>query len=263
MPDKIVSHITMPIDLLTVGPEDIGQYWQNGMANSASEIDRKRKHRIKSEDDYISRVADPSSKIWSKCFADDFISRAGLTKKEIAARQAENISAGYEKYNDGLEAMFKDDAELFKQSLADGKKHYLKAVGKKLLAFTGTPTGGRGPAAIACLWLTNDNVIEGEMKSSYNILAGGPFAITNREMASAFKSALNARLIQAGSVIVGSNYATDIIKRHNDITNQLVNKFVDPSLNLVAFTTGGKSHVDYAMENKAIMILEIKVMQKV
>jgi len=43
MPDKIVSHITMPIDLLTVGPEDIGQYWEKGMANSVPEIDRKRK----------------------------------------------------------------------------------------------------------------------------------------------------------------------------------------------------------------------------
>lgn len=252
----------MPIDLLAVGPDDVGEYWANGMANSAPEIDKKRRHHIKDEDAYIARVADPSSKVWSKCFADDFISRAGLTKEEVTARHATNIAAAYDKYNDGLEAMFKDDAKLFKQTLADGKKHYLKAVGKKLLAFTGTPSSGRGPAAIACLWLTNDNVIEGDMKSSYHVYAGGPFAITTREMASGFKSALNARLIQAGSIIVSANYGVTIMQRQNDITNNWINRSLDPDLNLVAFSTGGKSHVDYVMENKATMVLEIKVTQK-
>lgn len=263
MPEKVVSHIRMPIDILTEGPEDIGGYWENGMSNSAKEIDDKRKARIKDEEEYLNRIADPSSNAWSKCFADDFISRAGLTKEEIVARQADNIAKAYEKYVDGLELAFKDNAKAFKERVAKGKKHYLKAVGRKLLPFTGTPKGGRGPVALACFWLTADNVTEGNLRSSYNILEGGPILVTTRAMASAFKSALNNRLIQAGSVIVGCNHDKKVIKRQNNITNSLVNGLVDQNLNLVEFTMGGKSHVDYIfVKAEATLVLDIQVARK-
>lgn len=261
MAEKIVSHAILPVIQISIVPPHFGERWERGMANSTKDIDENRKARIKNSEDYANRVAGASSKAWGKCFADDFISRAGLSKKEIVARQAKNIAEAYDKYEDGLNAMFKEDGKAFKERLADGKKHYLKAIGMKLFSFTGYKTGNRGVAPVACLWLTNDPITEGEMYGGCQVLEGGPFMVTSRQMGSAFKAGLNAKLIQAGVIIVESNYDRVTLKEQNDIMNRLVQGFVDSALNLVEFTTGGKSHVDYVMR-KEELVLEIQVSKK-
>lgn len=263
MPEKkIASHIIMPISYLEAAPEDVGENWERGMDASAEEINEKRKARIKDEGDYLSRVASASCKVWHEHFAEGFVSRAGLNKQEIVARQAENMAKSYAKYDEGLEAMFKEDAKGFKGRIKAGKPHYLKGAGQKVIALTGSPRYGRGPAAMACLWLTNDTIAEGEVHGGYQILEGGPFLITTLEIRPAFKSALNARLIQAGATIIETKNDPVIMKRQNDITNRIVNGFVDPALNLVPFATGGPSRIDYILQTKESLALEIQVTRK-
>jgi hypothetical protein len=123
---------------------------------------------------------------------------------------------------------------------------------------TGFKDEGRGPASLAGLWLTGDQLVLRDLRSGDRVEAGGPFLICASQERSGFKSALVQRLIQAGAVILKAHLTDSVISAHNDRTNNLVQHFLDPGLGLNPFATGGPSHVDFTKENNQLF-LEIQV----
>ncbi|MBI4834091.1 MAG: hypothetical protein HY811_04630 [Planctomycetes bacterium] len=90
-----------------------------------------------------------------------------------------------------------------------------------------------------------------------------PILITKVALKGSFKAAINQRLIQAGANIVASAYDTAVIKEENDTTNEMVQGYVDKSLNLNDFETGGECHIDYKyIKEQAGLYLDVLVTKK-
>jgi len=246
-------------------PPALGEKWAEGLKRNARLINERRKARIPHGEAFTQRVAGPSSKAYRQIFNPDFVSRAGLSAKDIVNRQAANLGQSFEKYNQGLDFVYRTEdgveAKRFKERVEAGRKHYEQGAARKTMPFTGTP-GSRGPIALAGLWLTDDPIAEGEIRGMDEIVEGNPVLITKRAARASFKAALGPRLQQAGAAIVNSNFDAAIMQEHNDITNGIVQGFLDETLGLVEFTTGGDSHVDYSTKLKGVFCLDIQVAQK-
>jgi hypothetical protein len=262
----IVSHlkIMIPSEASLTTPDELVEKWVEGFKRNARSINERRKKRIPHGEAFTQRVSGVSSKAYRQVINPAFVSRAGLSAQEIVNRQANNLKYAYKKYDDNLNAVYETvdgvEAKRFKEKVEQARQHYADGTARKTLPFTGIP-GSRGVIAITGLWLTADPIVEGEITGASQILEGGPFMITKPEIRSGFKAALASRLMQAGAAIVDSGFAETIMKQQNDITNSLIQGFVNHSLRLEPFTTGGLSHVDYGPVT-GVFELDILVTQK-
>ncbi|MDI6733463.1 MAG: hypothetical protein QME51_05030 [Planctomycetota bacterium] len=212
----------------------------------------------------------PSSRAYDKYVNPDFVSKAGLTKKEIAAKHAKNLEAGYGKYKNKLQYLFETvdgvSAKRYKEIVKYTAKNYGKNAAAKLLAFTGTKVHGRGCAVQVIDWLSG-KLVDSAL-ASIKIITGEPIAIAQPGIRSALRASFGQRLTQAGAIILRSDFDADIIKKQNDLTNGLANALCDPALNLVPFQTDGASHVDYRRpistpgEEDSFFRISVKVSQK-
>ena len=261
---KIISHVRLMVPSGTAlqTPKAMVDKWAEGFKRSAKLINERRKARVPHGEAFTQRVAGVSSKAYRRVINPDFVSRAGLSAEEIVNRQAANLGHAFKKYEEGLDFMYRTEdgieAKRFKERIDAAREHYAEGTARKVLPFTGEP-GARGPIALAGLWLTDDPIMEGEIRGMDEIVEGNPVLITKRASRAAFKAALISRLQQAGATIVESGFNAAIRQRENDITNEIVQGLVDTTLNLVAFTTGGESHVDYSTELKGVFCLDISV----
>ena len=260
---KIISHVILGLVYFEEMPSRIEEQWTDGLKTNAERMNQKRRHQISDQVAFQHKVADVSAKNYGQMLDPNFKSRAGLDKKAIVIKQQVNLRESFQKYHDKLEYMFAtvegEPARRFKERVDKMKHHYAVGALQKLLAFSGTKVEGRGPAAVAGLWLTNDPTCEGQISGKDQLLEGGPVLITKDEVKASFKAAVTGRLIQAGSAIVRAKFDPGVIKQQNDITNGVVNAFVDKDLNLVSFATGGASRVDYIHSEETTLVLEIQV----
>jgi hypothetical protein len=258
----IVSHVILTLDLPTEAPGRVAEMWAEGLKNKAEWINQKRKIRVPDNETFQNRLAIPSQHGFTPVIGDTFYSRAGLPKSDIVSGRAANIQRSFEKYQGSLDHAFETvngiPAKRFKEKVDLKKSVFSKGTAERLLPFTGVRFLWRGPAAIAGLWLTGDVTTVGLLRAGDRVLAGGPFKICPDPKKPAFKAALLGRLVQAGAVIIKSGYDTATISRHNQLTAEETQGFVDPALGLVPFVAGGDSKVDYIMEN-GLLYLEIKV----
>jgi hypothetical protein len=254
----------IPSESSLTAPDELVEKWAEGFKRNARSINERRKKRIPHGEAFTQRVSGVSSKAYRQVINPAFVSRAGLSAQEIINRQANNLKYAFKKYDDNLNAVYETvdgiEAKRFKERVEQGRRHYAEGMARKTQPFTGIP-GSRGPIAIAGLWLTNDPIVEGEMTGACQIVEGGPFLVTKPEVRPGFKAALASRLLQAGAALVDSGFAEAIMKQQNDITNSLVQGFVNRSLRLEPFATGGASHVDYAPE-LGVFTLDILVTRR-
>ncbi len=264
---KIISHVRLMVPSGTAlqTPKAMVDKWAEGFKRNAKVINERRKARIPHGEAFTQRLAGVSSKAYRQVINPDFVSRAGLSAKEIVNRQAANLGRAYKKYDQALDFVYRTEdgveAKRFKERIDAAREHYAEGTARKVLPFTGEP-GARGPIALAGLWLTNDPIIEGELRGMDEMVEGNPVLITKLASRPALKAALASRLQQAGAAIVESGFDAAIMQRENDITNEIVQGLVDKTLNLVAFATGGDSHVDYSTELKGVFCLDIQVTKK-
>ena len=258
----LVSKIVMPIDITQQAPESMSDLWGKSMGEKAELINQRRLIRIPDEETYLNRLADSAEEKYRNYPNPAFMSRHGLNASDISANHASNIKKGFDKYNEAWQYMFETvdgvPAKRFKDKVARSKTAYGKGVAARTLPMTGFKDEGRGPVAIAGLWLTGDQTVLRDLRSGDRVEAGGPLLICAPQERSGFKSALVQRLIQAGAVILKANLTDSVISAHNDRTNNLVQHFLDPGLGLNPFATGGPSHVDFTKENNHLF-LEIQV----
>jgi len=244
----------------------IGQQWVEGFQLNAERINDKRKLRVPDEKSYQDNVVGVSVKLFKKFLNPDFISRAGLNAEQIINKHIDKLEKSYNKYNERLNRAYGTvdgvPAKIFKDAVAASKKHFMEGM-SRLLPFTGTRAEGLGIAPLVVLWLTDDNVAAGLLTPSDKIVAGSPILVCKISIRSNFKSAVNPRLVQAGLAIVASKFDPKIINDQNDITNELIQGFVNPGLDLYPFETGGKSHADYVCKaGSKEFYLDLLVTQK-
>jgi len=254
----------MPIDITQQAPESLSELWGKSMSEKAELINQRRLTRIPDEETFLNRMADSAEEGYRSYPNPAFLSRQGLIASDIITNHASNVKQSFEKYNDAWQYMFETvdgvPAKRFKDKVARSKSAFGKGVAARTLPLTGFKDEGRGPVAIAGLWLTGDHKVLRDLRSGDRVEEGGPIRICLPDNCSGFRAALTQRLIQAGATILKAHLTDSVISAHNDRTNRLVQSMIDPGLGLTPFATVGLSHVNFTKENSQLF-LEIQVDQ--
>ncbi|MEK7310326.1 MAG: hypothetical protein AAB038_05870 [Planctomycetota bacterium] len=263
---KIISELVVSVQESINMPEEVNKKWEEMSVNNAELGNARRKRKIKNQLNFEDVIVLPSNDKLNAYIHPDFISNSGLSKKEIISKHYKNLAQSFQKYQDKLDRMHATvdgvPSKRYKDALKRGAKNYGKNVAEKLLAFTGMRSGISGCSAAAIKWLDGQQITKVFEFVSHT--GGSPVQIAKTGLRSAFKSCLEQRLVQAGATIRRSDFAPDIVKRQNDITNDLMNALTNPALNLVPFETGGESHVDFRPTDgkEPAFRLDIRVSQK-
>ncbi|MEW6025949.1 MAG: hypothetical protein AB1599_01450 [Planctomycetota bacterium] len=239
-------------------PEWSGKKWEDGMINNASLINQKRKRKIPDQARYESRIAEASVNVYKNFIDPNFISEAGLTKKEIVEKHAKKISAGSKKYEESLDRMFADDGKLFKERVKSGTPRYL-ANAKKVIRLTGDKIRGLGASAIVPFWLVADRRIVQLSKHTAEI-AGAPVCIVPLALRGPFKAGLEPLLVQTASAIDRADYDQATIDKMNVIVNRFISGLHEDKF--VKFTPGGASHCDWMLEKSGEFVMDVQVSEK-
>ncbi|MBI4834576.1 MAG: hypothetical protein HY811_07150 [Planctomycetes bacterium] len=260
----IKSHAMLMIGWPLDTPADMGEKWLEGMKANALRIYQNILARIPDSGKFQERLSGPSSTGYAGYVNPGFVSRSGDESGDILNGQVANLRDSYEKFVRGLEHAFETvdgvAAKRFKEKVEKAKENFLAGMARRTLIFGGTRVTGRGAAAIAPHWLVNDLRVMDWLRADDKVLEGGPFKVCKTSDRSAFKAALTERLIQAGIRIIKSGLSHPVIDKENDQTNALVQKFIDPSLGLESFATGGLSRLDFIKQGNRLF-LEIQVSQ--
>jgi hypothetical protein len=263
---KILTHLIRHIHVGEWFPPRMADQWVDGFQINAVRINEKRLQKIPDETRYQTNLVGTAVKKYKNMVNPTFISRSGLTAKDIIDKHSANLQRSYKKYEGKLKRAYETvdgvTAKRFKDAVAASKEHYAKGMAARTLPFTGTRADGLGAAPLVALWLTNDSIVEGVLSGMDKLIAGGPMMLTKPRRGNSFKAAINQRLIQAGATIVKSSYDQAVIDSENDETNDMVDGFVNPALNLYKFKTDGESHINYINAETEGFYLELKVTQK-
>ncbi len=254
----VVSHVKLMVTIPTDVAQRVVETWARSIKDEAPDIYAKILARIPDEKRFVERLAQPAHNGFAPFVNPAFVSKSGQPESDIQNSQASNIKRSYEKYVTKLQHLFETvdgiPAKRFKE-LADRMKNaYGAGATARSLPFTGTKIEGRGCAPIAALWLVNDLRVLDYLRAGDQLIEGGPFLVTIPSNVPSLKTALNQRLIQGGATIVKSDYNPTSITAQNDLTNRLIQGFIDPALMILPFGTGAASHADYIMEDGQLFL---------
>jgi hypothetical protein len=257
----ITSHVILVTDVPQTALAVI-ERWKQGLKDRADRIIANSKARIPDATAFNDLLSTASIAGWKDVINPGFFSRAGLKASEIRASQQANISRSYEKYRSQLEFLFETvdgiPAKRFKELVDRAADEYAKGMEARVLPFTGYRASGLGLTAIAAYWLTGDVTTLGFMRGGDSVQEGGPYRICPQAKKPGLKAMLSQRLLQAGATIVKSGMDPTVIAYQNQLTNEEVQGFVDPTLDLIPFSASGDSHVDFIVVDGRLY-LEIKV----
>jgi len=259
---SIVSHVR----LVVLRPEEAGEgvvtKWAENLKANAERLNQMRKDIIKTEEDFLKLIAAESHPRWVQFVNPGFHSKSGADSAEIKGSHLANLKRAFRLFNRKLEKAFATEdgipAKRFKEAVDEAKGDFSRGFAERTLPLTGDRLGGRGPAAIAGLWLVGDNRTDQYLRGGDDVLEGGAYKVVTQDSEPAFKAAITGRIIQAGADIIKMERAAATMARQNDLINHLVQNFVDPGLGLMPFATGALSHVDFIIADDELY-LDIQV----
>jgi len=255
----IVSHVKLSVSLPEGAPDTVIEAWATQLKANADRIKAGFDQRFPDDVHFQSGLAEPAHKKFREYVKPTFVSRAGVSGQGIINSHLHNLGQAFQKFHDGIEAMFANNGQLFKDRVDAAKTYFSQGIAAGALLFTGTKRGERGPAPIAALWLTGDPITLRLMRAGDTIIEGGPYLVCPETKKPGLKAMLNQRLIQAGIEIIKSGFNAAVITAQNQLTAEQVQGFVDPGLDLIPFVGGSPdSHVDYIVVD-GNLYLEIKV----
>ena len=254
----IVSHVKLSVSLPEGAPEQVTEEWAERLKANADRIKSGIDERLPDEVRFQSELAEPAHKKFRVFVNPSFVSRAGVTGQGIINGHLHKLGKAFRKFRDGIEVMFANDGQLFKERVDAAKQYFSEGIATGALLFTGIKRGQRGPAPIATLWLTGDPTTLRFMRAGDTVIEGGPYLISPETKKPSLKAMLNQRLIQAGVEIIKSGMDATVIATQNQLTCEQIQGFTDPSLDLIPFVAAGDSHVDYIVED-GNLYLDVKV----
>jgi len=261
---KVLVLLRLMIPILHRVLGDMDEKWEVSSQANAEIVNKRRRAVIPDETRFQDRIVATSSEAYKASLAPDFVSKRGSTAQEIINRQTANLSRSYKKYREHLDYAYETvdgvACKRFKERIKAAREHYATGAGEKVIPFSGSRVYGPSVMTIVPAWLTKDPQVAGKLREGDELVGGGPLLVCPREHRSAFRAALASRLQQAGAAIVDSKYDAQIMKRHNDITNELIQTMVDSDLGLAEFATEGDSYVNFMYKTeRSGLYLEIKV----
>jgi len=283
--NHIVSKVRVAVIVLYKPPSDLLADWIKSVSSNVPKTAKGLKQAIACYDDYLNKIGQPAQQATARWLNPNIRTKSGLTYQEILKKTSRHIDESYRKYKRKLNTAFKNGAEKFFEAILLKAYKSCWRMSQLSLPFSGYGKQVRGVAPFAIDWLSGNETVLEQLQSEDNLSVGGPVLIVKQKQIGKFRQKLFNRLCQAGSRIVKSGYEPVIIRRENDLTNELVNQFLNPPNPLlqrgkeddfVSFSTGGESsrlgrdgvypeerravasHVDYIMENEQ-PFLEIQV----
>ena len=258
----LVSHVKLQVLEPQEAGEEMVTKWVENLKANAERLNEMRKAIVKDEETFQRLFAGASQKLWPGFINPAYLSKSGLDSDQIIEGRLKNLKEAFELYSGKLDAAFATvdgvPAKRFKEAVERAREAFSKGIAKRTLPLTGDRRAGRGPAAIAALWLVGDNRVEEYLRAGDDVLEGGPYEICSPRMAPVFKAGLTGRIIQAGAFIIKRDRNPVEIAKQNDQINNLVQSFLDPGLGLNPFAAGGPSHVDFILDHGELY-LEIQI----
>jgi hypothetical protein len=242
------------------------EQWSEVMALNAPRIDAKRKLAVPTEQSFADKIADPGSVGYQEIITGIATTRKGKTQQMIYNAHRSKLRNAFKHWSQKLDYMFAtvDDvvAKRFKEAVAAAQNLWGAGAEAGPLRATGTKLEGVGASVIAAYWLTAHKKAVGSIRAGTDqVVSGSPLSTCQPDLRNTFVSALTQNLTFA--LIVAQQSALDpaILAVLNARLNHIVQMFIDPSLGLVPFATGGDSHLDIINDPVLGEMVSIKVTQ--
>ncbi|MBI4835132.1 MAG: hypothetical protein HY811_09990 [Planctomycetes bacterium] len=242
---------------------DMSEKWADVLMVNALRIKARLDGKIRNRHDYEQEIAMPSTERMAEFINPSFVSDSDRSAADILNAHEMNTAEGYKKWQKALDYIFAtvngEDAKRFRDAVSQKKANIAEELGRRALRFTGDRARKIGLAPISAYWLVGYKRAAGMLRAG-DEAEGGPFNIVRAGQRTAFKAALQQMVIQAGLLIYLGKYSSSVFSTQNDRLNMLAQSFIDPSLGISSFTTGGLSHIDFRLINERLT-LEIQVDQ--
>lgn len=262
MTPKILTHLKVFIPRYNEYPLDKAQKWADKYYARARHISGHRRQAIRTQQAVKEKVINPLFKTFERMLNKNFVSRSGLTARDILNKMKESLDKkGGRKYLDKLEMAYRKTdgvpAKYIKDRLPLGAANYAQKMTFGIWRLTGPlDKTGKGALNIVLDWLTGVTATPKFLRRQDEVVAGSPELITTPARPGRFRMQLRSYLMHAFALICQSNYQAEVIKEQNDRVNQLMNKFIRKDF--VPFTTagakrspddhrGGLSHLDFVL----------------
>jgi len=211
---------------------DMPTKWAAGLTNNATRINDRRIAKIGDEGTFQTKVADPSSAKFAPMIDAGFVSQSGRNQGNINRLQYKNLADSYNHWNDKLNLMFATvdgvEAKRFKDQVDNSKDNWAVAMGQKTLRLTGDKIRGM-LASQAVYWATGDYKAN-QMTNGHELLAGAPYDLTQGALRQQFRSAMMNLIVQAGILILASDFLAAEITAQNTRLCALATMFNDAAL---------------------------------
>ncbi|MDI6787902.1 MAG: hypothetical protein QME51_05985, partial [Planctomycetota bacterium] len=198
----------------------------------ATKINERRLFVIGSSEDYLQKLAEPSHKEWTPMLESGFVSKSERDATGISNAHKKNLDKSYNDYTEKLDTVFETvdgvEAKRFKEAIDNSKHIWARAVTEGVLRFTGDKIRGRGPAVIAPYWMTDYAKAEAMLREGDVAIEGAPYNIAYNGQRTAFRAAIQQKLIQAGMQILHSDFNTAMIDAQNSVIRDILNNNSDP-----------------------------------
>jgi isopropylmalate/homocitrate/citramalate synthase len=250
-----LSHVIIRARVFKRLPRRLLDRWLKHTLEGIPKMIRNYKKVIKTESDFYRIVAIPLQEITAKMINPAFVTRSGLRKRDILARQREKLKDAPQKALESLSRLFQKDEgvkgrqyaeRVIKQ--ADKFKRYLL---RSELPLIGAENINKGLTTLAAMWLTGDLAVLKYLKKPLDnkagkagrVFYGKPICIASPEKVGLFKKALINRLRSEGAMIISSRLEKEFINLANENINKLVEQYRDKEF--APFSQNGLSHINY------------------
>ena len=258
------SHVKLMATIPLETANRVIEKWARALKEESPDMYAKILARIPDMQRFVERLAQPANAGYQGFVNPAFTSKSDQGASDIETSHGANLKRSYGKYLAKVNFLFGTvdgiPAKRFKEMVDAMKSMFGTGIAERSLPFTGTRIEGRSCVPIAVHWLVQDKRVLDWLRAGDSLMEGGPYLVTFPNQISEFKAALTGRLIQAGAVIVKSNFDSTVMSDQNSRINHLVQSLINPGLGLTPFATGGLSHVDYIMDHDQLF-LEVQVDQ--
>jgi len=254
---KILSHIRIFIPKFNEIPFEVAKQWADRYYHRARHISAQRKKSIHTVKDFKEKIAQPTINVIKQFISPDFVSRIGQGYDAIISKLEDKIldNKTAHKYRDNLDRAYKTidgvPAKKIKDSLDIGSVNYALKMTFGDWRFIGPIDGkGKGAVILAGEWLSGNLSTIQSLRNNDEIVSGSPILITDLKRQGQLRRLLRNQLIRSGHNISKEHYSPKIIKKENDIVNELVQGFAKDEFE--PFFTGGDSHIDFVIEPQSV-----------
>lgn len=246
--------------------DDMADKWADGQVRNARLVYQRLIDKIPDAGAFNQKLAIPSNLRFAPYVPDAFISTNERNATAIRDAHYKNLLTAYKHWRNKLTFMFETvngvEAKRFKDQVIGTKDSWAFRASTKSMRFTGDRVRGKGAGPIAAFWLTDDSSASGLLREGQDeLLAGAPYNIALEYGRTSLRSALVARLTQAGMLIVNSDYNSDVILKQNTVTAQLLTGLSDPAKvdPFVGAPAPDKSYCSFVKVPDGPFYLEIQV----